>query len=148
MSVVQLDQASINSILYSHNAMRAKYGAAPLKWDSSIANQAASWASHSKSYPNFMAQPNPHGQTQNVVSQLPYSSLIGNWNSEPIPQKPGTYNHVSQVLWKSTTHVGCGVAVGRDPKKNGQNDIILVCDYYPPGNFQGKQWNTVSTGRP
>ena len=35
--------------------------------------------------------------------------------------------HFTQVVWKGTTEVGCGVANG-----------WVCCRYYPPGNYMGQ----------
>lgn len=43
--------------------------------------------------------------------------------------------HFTQLVWKETQSVGCGVFAC-----NGQNDVggyMLVCEYWPPGNIQG-----------
>jgi hypothetical protein len=37
--------------------------------------------------------------------------------------------HYTQVVWRTTTEIGCGMATG----SNG-NDF-LVCRYNPPGNY-------------
>ncbi|KAJ3070796.1 hypothetical protein HDU99_002598 [Rhizoclosmatium hyalinum] len=165
--IVNLDQNAINSLLQAHNNFRSGRGLPALKWNSQIANQAAGWVGNSMKYENMMAQPNPHGQTQGVGqniawnfqsipfpssdSQLPYSGLVKLWNDETVPMQPGTYNHVSQVLWGSTTDVGCSVGVGPNPKTASNAaynyNVILVCDYFPPGNVVGQQWNTVTTGK-
>jgi hypothetical protein len=39
--------------------------------------------------------------------------------------------HYTQVIWRTTTHVGCGVATG-----NG--NVVMVGRYSPPGNVDGK----------
>ncbi|ORY50442.1 PR-1-like protein [Rhizoclosmatium globosum] len=149
--IVNLDQNAINSLLQAHNNFRSGRGLPALKWNSQIANQAAGWVGNSMKYENMMAQPNPHGQTQGVGqniawnfqsipfpssdSQLPYSGLVKLWNDETVPMQPGTYNHVSQVLWGSTTDVGCSVGVGPNPKTPSNTaynyNVILVCDYFP-----------------
>jgi allophanate hydrolase subunit 1 len=40
--------------------------------------------------------------------------------------------HYTQIIWKNTTEVGCGLARG------AQMDYF-VCQYNPPGNFQGQK---------
>ncbi|KAJ3282789.1 hypothetical protein HDU79_009667 [Rhizoclosmatium sp. JEL0117] len=116
-------------------------------------------ANHSMQFAKFQATDgdpgNPRhgdhtGYGQNLAWQyssspfpsIPYASLVGLWNSEPIPTAPGTYNHVTQSL-------GCAVAAGKNPYPDPTqpaylNDIILVCDYYLPGNWYGQQWNTAA----
>ena len=40
--------------------------------------------------------------------------------------------HYSQLIWRKTTEVGCGLATG-----GGQD--YLVCQYNPKGNFVGEK---------
>jgi len=40
--------------------------------------------------------------------------------------------HYTQVIWKTTTHVGCAIVT------NGTNDY-LVCRYSPAGNWIGQK---------
>ena len=40
--------------------------------------------------------------------------------------------HFTQVVWKSTTEVGCGVAIGSNGKVYG------VSQYKAPGNYAGQ----------
>lgn len=43
--------------------------------------------------------------------------------------------HFTQVVWKSSTEVGCGVA----QTQNGSFTVVyVVCQYTPPGNFTGR----------
>ncbi|ORY47780.1 PR-1-like protein, partial [Rhizoclosmatium globosum] len=150
----------ITALLKAHNDIRTAKGVPPLVWDKTIANHAIGWANHSMQFAKFQATDgdpgNPRhgdhtGYGQNLAWQyssspfpaIPYTSLVGLWNSEPIPTAPGTYNHVTQSL-------GCAVAAGKNPYPDPTqpaylNDIILVCDYYPPGNWYGQQWNTATT---
>ncbi|ORY52986.1 PR-1-like protein [Rhizoclosmatium globosum] len=164
--VVTLDTSAVNAILKAHNDIRKSHGVPPLVWDKKIAKHAVGWAAHSMKFTNFQATDgdngNPHhgdhaGYGQNLAwkyssspfKSIPFASLVALWNSEPIPTTPGTYNHVTQVLWKTTKSVGCAVAAGPNPHPDPSqpaylNDIILVCDYYPPGNYYGQQWNTAT----
>lgn len=40
--------------------------------------------------------------------------------------------HYTQLIWKDTTHVGCGIGRGRQEE-------ILVCRYHRPGNIIGRR---------
>ena len=51
--------------------------------------------------------------------------------------------HFTQVVWKSSTQLGCCVARGC----TGQWKTVVVCQYTPPGNFQGQfQANVLPAG--
>ena len=54
---------------------------------------------------------------------FPDISTTGNWEDA---------GHYSQVVWRSTRRVGCGLAAG-----NGLE--FLVCDYAPVGNVVGQR---------
>jgi pathogenesis-related protein 1 len=42
--------------------------------------------------------------------------------------------HYTQIVWRNTTKVGCGVAVCEDTKEQ-----VWVCQYQPAGNWVGKR---------
>jgi hypothetical protein len=42
--------------------------------------------------------------------------------------------HFTQVIWKTTQHVGCGLAVA-----TASQEGFLVCNYYPLGNVPGQK---------
>jgi hypothetical protein len=41
--------------------------------------------------------------------------------------------HFTQLVWRSTTHVGIGIAYDKP-----RNRWIMVAHYFPPGNVQGQ----------
>ncbi|ORY51581.1 PR-1-like protein [Rhizoclosmatium globosum] len=150
-----LTSTDITTIVDLHNAYRASNGIAPLQWASNIADYAVSWATASATFPHCTNTTYPHGEFgpkgeygQNIASSwgdspsypvdqlYSVTGLIKGWSDEAIPQSPGSYNHATQMLWGATTSVGCA-------KVNGQGCNVLVCDYFPRGNFIGQQWNTV-----
>lgn len=40
--------------------------------------------------------------------------------------------HFTQVVWKSTMNLGCGIAISSD------NKIYVVSQYTPPGNYNNE----------
>ena len=40
--------------------------------------------------------------------------------------------HYTQIVWRDTREIGCGVARGRGRE-------VWVCDYDPPGNWVGQR---------
>ncbi|CAH1778205.1 unnamed protein product [Owenia fusiformis] len=52
--------------------------------------------------------------------------------------------HFTQVVWNSTTDIGCGqVALTEGPTYK----VIVVCQYYPPGNARGQFKSNVSPAK-
>ena len=47
------------------------------------------------------------------------------------PKTTGT-GHFTQVVWKDSLNLGVGMC------KNSKNQVFVVCNYDPPGNFVGK----------
>lgn len=47
------------------------------------------------------------------------------------PRSTGT-GHFTQVVWKDSKNLGVGVS------KNSKNQVFVVCNYDPPGNYVGQ----------
>ncbi|KAH7915359.1 PR-1-like protein [Hygrophoropsis aurantiaca] len=116
----------IKAYLDAHNHERAKHKAKPLHWDESLARAAQKWADHCK-FEHSKGKVGPYGASAKYNSEHPQ------------------YSHWTQVVWKSTTHVGCAVQTcnGMFEAKYGPAKFY-VCEYSPPGNYVNEFSNNVS----
>lgn len=138
------------AMLRSHNEARRESGVAPLSWSPALAADAAVYARklsrtgvfrHSAKSSRRM----PEGENLWMGSQgaYAYADMVGAWTDEqryyhdsafPNVSTTGQWEdvgHYTQMIWHSTTQVGCGIA------GNGR-DEYLVCRYSPPGNVFGQ----------
>ena len=130
----------VQEILAAHNKYRAEVGVPPLRWSDSLAATAQQWAGHLASTGTF--EHNSGGQNLALATTgVSVTQLVDIWGGEKqffmygvfpnVANPPGSLvGHYTQVVWRDTTEVGCGLATGSG------NDT-LVCNYNPPGNFLG-----------
>jgi len=125
----------------AHNTYRAKHCAAPLTWSTKLADIAQKWANTLKAkgcafehspgakYGENLAGGtsgalDPEGATTMWYDEIKkYNFAKGGFSMET--------GHFTQVVWTTTKQVGCGQVTckGMD---------IYVCNYDPPGNWQGQ----------
>jgi hypothetical protein len=144
-----------NAVLWHHNRARANHGASNLQWsDDCMAG--AQKAADTCVFAHVVTE----GQGQNLyaVSGDAYNATAGiteafykaeadlyaYWGQEPPhdPANPETldeelfhsWGHLTQVLWKETTHVGC-VTVNCPGMKTNR---YTICNYFPAGNMISK----------
>ncbi|KAF6266715.1 CAP domain-containing protein [Scenedesmus sp. NREL 46B-D3] len=129
--------AVLNSVLALHNQLRAKHSSPPLTWSTALEQTAMAWAkgckhSHSTNragnYNELIAWGN-RPFTQAVTDQWYAEIKDYNFNSPPSRYQDNTA-HFTQVVWKSTTELGCGYATCSDGP-------YYVCHYAPTGNTNG-----------
>ena len=135
-------------LLAAHNAVRAEVGAPPLQWDPELARSALSYGPQLARLGRLVHSPRETrpGQRENLAmgfhGHTTPEQLFGLWEEEKRLFVPGRFPHVSrtgnwvdvahytQMIWKSTTRVGCAVY------SDGRWDY-LICRYSPPGNRDG-----------
>ncbi|KAI8611558.1 CAP domain-containing protein [Chytriomyces sp. MP71] len=129
----------IASMLVAHNSFRALHGIGPLSYDNDIAAHSVNWANQLASTGCTLTHGDHEGLGQNLYmaggSYTPHNNMkdmVAAWTSESIG--PADYNHATQVLWSTTTSVGCAISYG-------PNCEVLVCDYSPAGNVVGRSWS-------
>jgi pathogenesis-related protein 1 len=158
LSVLQPSHAQGNSdikntILNLHNQERSQVGVPELSWSNSLAADAQSWADHLVTLglrPGDIAphsqfdMNNPQGENLAWGTKGWFTATIGSqsWADERSNYVKGTpvrdfsqggpvTGHYTQMVWKDTTQIGCGMA-----SDAGQD--YLVCRYSPPGNWIGQ----------
>ena len=139
-----------SAMMRAHNEARARVGAPKLVWNAELANDAAIFARSMARTGKFAHDPQ-HGRSPKQGENLwvgtrdayAYGEMIGAWVDEdryfrrglvPDNSTTGTWGdiaHYTQIIWPTTTRVGCAVA------SNARSDY-LVCRYSPAGNVVGR----------
>jgi uncharacterized protein YkwD len=131
--------AFVRNFLAAHNSIRAQLKLPPLAWSDKQAQSAQAWANTLIATGKFSI----HGPGQNLAEGKPAGSLterdvVSLWAAEAQYYNPATNTcstrcgHYTQIVWRGTTTVGCGVARNRTRE-------VWVCDYEPPGNILGER---------
>jgi pathogenesis-related protein 1 len=125
----------------AHNAARAKNCAAPLTWSPQLAKIAQSWAEQLKAKGCVFGHSGNNKYGENLaagtIGALDPESTVAMWYDEIKLYKfpDGGFSmqtgHFTQLVWTTTRQVGCGHVQCKG------NDIY-VCNYDPPGNFEGE----------
>ncbi|KAG4440879.1 hypothetical protein IFR05_003629 [Cadophora sp. M221] len=124
-------------VVDDHNWYRNQYSANPLKWSNQLAMSSNDWVN--KCRWGHSIHP---GVGENIA--LGYSKVldaINSWASERVNynfNSPGFglgTGHFTQMVWKTTTEVGCAKKQCQiQGFSNGNPTWYLVCQYQSPGN--------------
>ena len=138
-----------SAALTAHNDARASFGVAPVAWSQLLANEAMGHA-------QYMAQTGIYGHDQTPGRRkkqgenlwrgqrgvFSYGIMIGLMVDEVKLFRPGVFPdnsingdwhqvaHFTQIVWPSTTEVGCALA-------SSATTDYFVCRYAPTGNKDG-----------
>ena len=151
-----LDEAQRQEIVSAHNRWRGEVGAPELRWTDDLAHVAQRWADQLRLSRRCTPE---HNKGTNLGENLYWASAV-RWSdgrveiARVMPSKvvdswggeKGFYDHTSnrcragkvcghytQVVWRDSTEVGCGMAVCANASQ------VWVCNYRPPGNYVGQK---------
>jgi hypothetical protein len=135
-------------LLAAHNKYRAALGEPALQWSDELSASASAWALHLANDVHAMKHSGALAKGENLAmwtaGRASLTQLVDLWGAEkhyfiessfPNVSTDGNWRtvaHYTQMIWRDTTKVGCGLATG------GGNDY-LVCQYAPQGNFMGQK---------
>ena len=135
-------------LLAAQNKYRTELSEAPLVWSDKLAGSAQAWAQHLANDLHAMEHSGAIDTGENIATwpagHASLTRLVKIWGDEkkyfidasfPDVSSTGDWKivaHYSQLIWRKTTEVGCGLATG-----GGQD--YLVCQYNPMGNFRGEK---------
>jgi PKD repeat protein len=136
-------------ILGAHNAYRTEVGAVPLTYSGTLAASAGTWAGHIAG--TGVPEHSSLGYGENIAAAWPagsrsWTDVVDLWGAEkknfiygPFGDSSSSIGHwydvghYTQIIWDTTTEVGCGRATNVS-----QNAEFFVCQYNPPGNYWGR----------
>lgn len=128
-------------MLALHNAVRDRVGMAPLVWSDRLAARSQDWADTLLARKQFVHRPHSnYGENLFEIHGAAASSaeVVDTWAGESrnydyrSNRCRGACGHYTQLIWGETKEVGCAVARG------GEREV-WVCNYDPPGNWNGKR---------
>lgn len=131
----------VKDMISAHNSYRRKVGTPPLVWSDDLAIKAQAWAK--KLIDTGTYSPRRDGIVGENLFEITGGSanpfeVVADWASEAANYDHATNTctarcgHYTQVVWRSTKMVGCGVA------RNATREV-WVCDYAPHGNTIGER---------
>ena len=151
----------MQGMLATHNQVRAAVGVPPLRWSGAMAAYAQQWAEHLAANNRCTMQHRSHAHANRLdvgenlywgsplrwsdgrieVQRIAPAKVAQDWADERSDydyarntcRAGAQCGHYTQMVWRSTTEVGCAMTVCPD---QGQ---LWVCNYNPPGNWVGEK---------
>jgi len=135
-----MNQKAIDDILKEHNLFRAKEHVPPLAWNETLAKFSQQYAETLKGPCKPVHSTSPYGENLMFgTGGITWKTTVDEWSNEKKSYHYGSNTcdpgkmcgHYTAVVWKSTTTVGCGRV------KCNDGDTMIMCSYWPPGNYDG-----------
>ncbi len=136
------ETGTLVGITAAHNEVRRGVGVGPLRWSSELAAHAQQWADHLAAR-GCNLQHRPSGGDafgENLFwssAAATPAAVVAEWAAERSGYDHaknrcrGVCGHYTQVVWRRSQRLGCGVA-------RCDAAELWVCNYDPPGNFVGE----------
>lgn len=132
--------------LDSHNIRREKWhnkfgkGYVPLKWSPALMRESQTWAERlARDCKLVHDQNSRYGEnialnwgTGNYAQMRPTENVLSRFVEDEADDEYPENGHLTQVLWRATTYVGCADA--SRPRQGGGTCHTQVCRYSKPGN--------------
>ncbi|MBC8317543.1 MAG: hypothetical protein H8E41_06520 [Desulfobulbaceae bacterium] len=145
----RLEQHEAQQALMLHNQYRADVGVGPVAWSDKIALYAQEWADNLAATQCSMEHRPRSGKWKQEYGENLFmgtagyygiSDAVTAWESEKKDYQGDVITaanyaatgHYTQIVWQNTRQIGCATALCN-------NNIIIVCNYDPPGNFLGQK---------
>ncbi|KAJ3056298.1 hypothetical protein HK097_007398 [Rhizophlyctis rosea] len=131
-------------VLKAHNVARSLKKVPALKWSANLERLACKCASTNAAKGNMnhcRVGENLWSASKSYSTAVAGISAANTWINErksyggqAIGGLSGLvkYGHYTQVMWKKSKNVGCCM-------KKGNKNIVVVCNYDPPGNYKGQK---------
>lgn len=126
-------------ILDEHNLQRAKHCSSELSWNATLAAEAQAWADRCE----FEHSSGPYGENLSAGTTQTAVQAVDGWYSEisdydfAAPGFQASTGHFTQLVWRGTTQLGCGVARCGNIFPDFGGADYYVCRYLAAGNVQG-----------
>jgi len=149
-TAVPLSDRFEESCLDAHNYYRSLHGSPDLDLDDEVSRNARNRARQIANSDNIRSEQSEYGENtfwygsssrtmlsencSNVVKTWYDTGAKYDYDNPEDRNNFSRYGTFTQVVWKSTTKLGCGQALGRN---NGLNGVYVVCNYSPAGNLRG-----------
>ena len=129
------DSSFQSQILNEHNVKRSLHGVSALSWDSTLEAYAQAYADKYDCSGTLTHSGGQYGE--NLALGYTITGSVDAWYNEGANYDYGStcsvLDHFTQVIWKSTTKVGCG-----QKQCGSYYGTYIICSYDPAGNYIGE----------